>query len=261
MTSRPLRLRDSHRLVWAIIYSKGMPLPVAFLQRLGPWLGRVSIKMTRGRVRFGDLRRVEPISREFGFDRGLPVDRHYIERFLSAHSSDIRGRVLEIGDNIYTRKFGRVGVTRSDVLHVKDGNLNATIVADLTRADHLPSEVYDCIIFTQTLQFIYDVRAAIRTLHKILRKGGVLLATFSGITKISRDDMEQWGDYWRFTTLSARLLFEEAFSHECVEVEAYGNVLAATGFLYGLAADELRPEELNYSDPDYEVLVALRATK
>src|SRR3990170_7811785 len=100
MTSRPLRLRDSHRLVWAIIYSKGMPLPVAFLQRLGPWLSRVSIKMTRGRVRFGDLRGVEPISREFGFDRGLPVDRHYIERFLSAHSSDIRGRVLEIGDNI-----------------------------------------------------------------------------------------------------------------------------------------------------------------
>ena len=178
---------------------------------------------------------------------------------MAAHSSDIR--VLEIEDGFYTHEFGQANVTCTDELHVDDGNPNATIVADLTRADNLPSEVYDCITFRQTLQYIYGVRAAARTLHRILREGGVLVAAFNEITKISRDDMQHWSDYWRFTTLSARLLFEEVFSHECVEVEAYGNVLAAAGSLYGLAADELRLEELNYSNPDYEVLIAGRAVK
>ena len=85
-----------------------------------------------GRVSFGNLRRVTPISREFGFDRGLPVDRYYIENFLTHHADDIRGRVLEIGDNSYTRRFGGDHVTKSDVLHVVEGNPQATIVGDLT---------------------------------------------------------------------------------------------------------------------------------
>jgi hypothetical protein len=73
--------------------------------------------------------------------------------------------------------------------------------------------------------------------------------------------MDAWGDYWRFTSLSARRLFEEAFSGGAVEVEAFGNVLAATAFLYGLSSDELRPEERDHFDPDYEVLIAIRAVK
>lgn len=154
-----------------------------------------SLKTARGRVRFGDMRRVEPFGRQFAFDRGLPVDRYYIERFLSAHSSDIRGRLLEIEDGFYTHEFGQDNVTCTVVLHVDDSNPNATIVADLTRADHLPSEVYDCIIFTRTLQHVYGVRAAARTLHRILSEGGVPVATFNEITKISRDDMLHWSDY------------------------------------------------------------------
>src|SRR5690348_17021256 len=71
-----------------------------------------------GMVRFGDLRRIEPLSRIFGSDRGLPVDRYYIEQFLAAHAADIQGRVLEIGHNVYTRKFGAERVTKSDVLHI-----------------------------------------------------------------------------------------------------------------------------------------------
>jgi SAM-dependent methyltransferase len=193
-------------------------------------------------VRFGDLRRLKPISRVFGFDRGLCIDRYYIENFLAKHAEDIRGHVLEIGDDTYTRRFGGDRVARSDVLHVQEGNPKATIVADLTCADSIPSDTFDCIIFTQTLQFIYDVRAAIRHLYRILKPGGVLLATFPGISQISRYDMDRWGDYWRFTTLSARRLFEEVFPPGNVTVRAYGNVLAAVAFLHGLSAEELRRE-------------------
>lgn len=214
-----------------------------------------------GRVRPGHLRRVNPVSREFGLDRGQCIDRFYIESFLARHAGDIGGHVLEIADDTYTRRFGGERVAKSDVLHLQEGNPHTTLVGDLTSADHIPSNTFDCIIFTQTLQFIYDVRAAVRTLYRILRPGGILLATFPGISQISRYDMDRWGDYWRFTTLSARRLFEEAFPAAHVMVEAFGNVLAAVAFLHGLSAQDLRPEQLGYPDPDYQLLIAVRAVK
>ena len=160
-----------------------------------------------GLVRFGSLRRLQPIGRIFGSEWGQCIDRYYIESFLAHHAADIYGHVLEVADHTYTRQFGGTRVQQSDVLHVAPQHPGATITADLTCADHLPSETFDCVIFTQTLQFIYDVRAALRTLYRILKPGGVLLATGNGISQIARWDMDHWGEYWRFTSLSARKLF------------------------------------------------------
>jgi hypothetical protein len=201
------------------------------------------------------------VSREFGGDRGQPVDRHYIDAFLADCSHDIRGRVLEIGEPLYTKQFGGSKVAWSDVLHAEPGNPQATLVGDLTTGEGIPEGVFDCLLLTQTFPCLYEVRSAIAVCHRSLRAGGVLLTTFPGISQISRYDMDRWGDYWRFTSLSARRLFEEAFDPERVLVTPYGNVLAAAAFLYGLAAEELKPEELNYRDPDYEVLIAVRAVK
>lgn len=214
-----------------------------------------------GRVNLGSLGRVKPISAEFGFDRGLPIDRYYIENFLSRHAEDIKGHVLEIKEPLYTYKFGGEHVTKSDILHVEPGNPKATIIADLTNADHLASDTFDCIILTQTLPFIYDVRAALKTLHRILKPSGVLLATVPGISQISRDDMARWGQYWSFTSLSTQRLLEEVFSADKIQVEAYGNVLAAIAFLHGLATEEFRQTQLDYHDPNYEVLITARAVK
>lgn len=214
-----------------------------------------------GWARFGNLRRVTPVSRVFGSDRGKCVDRYYIEIFLARYAEDIRGSVLEVGNNVYTIRYGGDRVTQSDVLHVQEDNPRATIVADLSSSNSIPSNNFDCIIFTQTLQFIYDLRAAVLTLHRILKPGGVLLATFHGISQISRYDMERWGEYWRFTTRSAKRLFEEVFLPSDVSVKSYGNVLAASALLQGLAVEELRREELDYQDPDYEVLITVRAVK
>jgi SAM-dependent methyltransferase len=213
-----------------------------------------------GWVRFGSFRRIHPIDPGYGFHWGQVIDRYYIERFLEQHAGDIQGQVLEVADNVYTRRFGGARVSRSDVLHYT-GNPKATIVADLTDADGIPYNTFDSIILTQTLQFIYDVRAAITTLHRILKPGGVLLATGHGISQISRYDMEQWGEYWRFTSVSARRLFAEVFPEHCVIVQAYGNVLAATAFLHGLTAQELGREKLDYRDPNYEVILGIRASK
>lgn len=214
-----------------------------------------------GDIQFGGLRRLQPISGVFGFDRGQCIDRYYIERFLADHSADIHGHVLEIADNKYTYRFGREGVTHSDVLHFGKGNRKATLIGDLTHREQFPHNTFDCIILTQTLQVIYEIQAAVGTLYHILKPRGVMLATVPGISHISRYDMDRWGDFWRFTTLSARRLFAEAFPPENIEVEAFGNVLVAAAFLYGIVVEELRKEELDYRDRDYEFLITIRTRK
>jgi SAM-dependent methyltransferase len=174
---------------------------------------------------------------------------------------DIKGNVLEISDNTYTLQFGGDRVTKSDVLHVTKDNPRVTYIADLTRSDSLPSNEFDCVICTQTLQQIFEVENAIRHVYDMLKPGGAVLVTFPGISKIDRDAMSKWGDYWRFTTLSARLLFEEVFLKENIEVNAYGNVLTSVAFLHGIAAEELQREELDHKDKEYQVLVTVRAVK
>jgi SAM-dependent methyltransferase len=211
-------------------------------------------------VRFGSLRRLTPVSRDWGFDRGQPVDRYYIERFLSDHAADIRGRVLEIDNNHYTQAFGGDRVMQSDVLHISEWNPGVTMVGDLTSLDHVDSQLFDCVIVTQTLQLIYDYRAALRTIHRILRSGGVALVTLPAINK-SRDEMGAFGDYWAFRTISAQRLFAELFPAEQVTVTGYGNVLASVSLLHGIAAGELTREELDHVDRAYELVVGVRARK
>jgi SAM-dependent methyltransferase len=235
-------------------------------QRLLPVTARRGIvRYTRwppvGLVRFGNLRRLKPISPHWGSERGQPIDRYYIEGFLAANAQHIQGRVLEIGDDSYTRMFGGDRVTQSDVLHVAENRSKVTIIGDLTDADHIPSDTFDCIILTQTLQTIYDVQAVVRTVYRTLKPVGVALVTVPGISKISRYDMDRWGYFWSFTTKSARRLFEITFPAENVHINAHGNVLAAIAFLHGLASEELRQKELDYVDPDYELLITIRAVK
>jgi len=210
-------------------------------------------------VSLGDLRRVTPLSREFGFDRGAPVDRRYIEGFLTRHAGDIRGRVLEVKDAAYTRRFGGARVEVSDVLDVDPTNRDATLIDDLTTGERLPSDAFDCIVLTQTLHLIFDVHAAARTLHRVLKPGGVLLLTVPGITQIPRAEASYW--YWSFSSLAADRLFRGTFVEGTVDVASHGNVLAATAFLYGLAERELRDEELDANDPDYPVTITVRAVK
>ena len=224
-------------------------------------LSRLAVWPPVGWIRFGQLRRLKPFTKDYGNSRGLEIDRYYIEKFLSEHEEDIHGHVLEIKHNTYTRKYGGDRVIKSDVLHKVEGNPDATIIADLSSADHLPSNAFDTIIFTQTLQFIYDIKSTVATLYRILKPGGVILATASGMAQISREDFEQWGEYWRFTSMSMRLLFEEVFPKENVSAKTYGNVLSAISFLQGLAVEDLKKKEVDANDPNYELIIAIRAVK
>jgi SAM-dependent methyltransferase len=219
---------------------------------------RHRIRRLRKPAYVDSLRRTTPLSDQWGYDRGNPVDRYYIESFLEEHRADIKGRSLEVMDLRYVDRFGS-GVTRRDVLDVDASNRRATIVADLADATTIPDDSFDCIVLTQVLQLVFDVRAAIAHLERILKPGGVLLATVPGISRIGK--REQATDLWRFTPVACRRLLGANFDPEEVEVRSYGNVLSANAFLTGIAAEELSRQELDTSDPSYPVIVAVRARK
>jgi SAM-dependent methyltransferase len=206
----------------------------------------------------GTIRRTTPLSDQWGKERGTPVDRYYIERFLQENRERIRGRVLEVKDARYTRQFG-AEVSRSDVLDIDDRNTDATIVTDLAAADDVEAALFDCFILTQTLQYVFDFGAALQHVHRILRPGGTALCTVPVVNRIGR--LEAESEYWRFTPAACKTLFEHAFSQGEVEVNGHGNVLTCVAFLMGMAAEELKAEELDADDPFFPLLVTVRATK
>lgn len=214
-----------------------------------------------GWVRFGSLRRTTPVSTAFGLDRGAAIDRRYIARFLDDHRGDIRGRVLEVGDARYTTAFGDDRVTRSDVLHAIAGNPAATIVGDLGSGAGIADASFDCVILTQVLQYVPNVDGAIAQVRRMLAPGGVALVVLPALARIDRGHAGDWDDWWRWTERSAREQFARVFGDAQVEVRAYGNVLAACSFLMGLAQEDLRPEDIDACDPDYPIVITVRATR
>jgi SAM-dependent methyltransferase len=213
-----------------------------------------------GRVRFGDLSRSAPIDDDFGFGRGTPIDRGYIVEFLSRHAEDIGGRVLEVGDDDYSRRFGGTRITRQDIFHVDLNNPRATIVGDLAKPGVLPPAAFDCLVLTQTLHLVYDTASAVRQMHRALKPKGVVLLTVPGISRIDRGEWrESW--CWSLTEASARRMFSDVFGTDQVEVETHGNVFAAVAFLHGLALEEVSPAKLNVRDPAFPVIVSVRAQK
>ncbi len=210
-------------------------------------------------IDLGNLRRLEPVSRVFGQDRGTTIRRHYIERFLEANRAVLRGRILEVGDSRYATRWGAPD-SIVDVLD-PDPASAAAVHGDLVTGVGVPIERYDAIILTQVLHVLPDMAAAVGHVRAALRPGGTVLASLPGISQVSRYDMDRWGDYWRVTDRGARRLFEGAFAAGDIDVAAYGNVLTAVAALAGLSAEELRPEELDHVDPDYQVLVCVRATR
>lgn len=210
-------------------------------------------------VRLGAFGRTHPVSAEWGFDRGTPIDRWYIEAFLAEHRRDVRGRVLEVRNSLYTERFGN-GVERGDVLDIDRQNSSATLIADLSAADDLASDQFDCFILTQTLQFIFDVQSAVAHTHRILRPGGVALVTLPSVSRVApRGGLTN--EYWRFTAASCAALFGSVFGVDQIQITSYGNVSSAIAFLAGMAREELSPQQLDGHDEYFPLLLAVRAVK
>jgi SAM-dependent methyltransferase len=235
---------------------------------LGPLGSRVSVRarvavrrrVTRlNRPRWGNLRRRDPFSAYYGFDRGTPVDRFYIERFLAERARDIRGNVLEVGNARYARAFSGSAAARVEIVDKDAHNPEATILADLSEPSSLPAAGFDCVILTQTLQLVADVDAALHNVWQGLAYGGVLLVSVPGITRSDPADLT--ADRWRFTASGLETLLARACPIGHREVIGYGNLTSAVAFLLGLAGEELAEPELTKTDPHFPVVVCARAQK
>jgi SAM-dependent methyltransferase len=211
-------------------------------------------------MRAGQIASPVPLSDDYGWRRGTPIDRFYIDEFLSAHASDIRGRVLEIGEDVYSRRFGGDRIRSQDILHVHPGNPAATIVGNISDPATLPAGRFDCIIMNQTLQLVFDLDAAIGNIRRALRPGAVALLTVCGITPICEDE---WRDsfYWMFTPRVLRKLLAAHFDEKKIEVRGFGNLYAATAFLHGAAVQEVNKRKLGMrvAGPEYSIVIGARA--
>lgn len=197
----------------------------------------------------------QPLSDRYGYDRGTPIDRHYIDRFLTQHADRIHGRVLEVKDGTYARRFGgdRVSTTIVDNDHA---NPHATLYADIADPDSLPSQAFDCILLTQTLQLVASPTTALRNLYQALRSGGTLLLTTPTVGRISPTGAAS--DHWRITPIGLAHLLAESWSGSTT-ITGYGNLRACLGTLVGEAAEELTTTELDNLDPRYPLIACAAA--
>lgn len=236
------------------------------------FLSRLKTRLPeRWRCRLARLRRLRspyllfggpgPISHYAGRERGTPIDRVYIETFLADNAGRIRGRCLEVKDDTYTRRFGRANVTQSDVLDINPDNLRANIVGDLRRLTAVADETYDCVILTQTLQYVDDLDAAASECRRILKPGGSLLATLPCLGKVEGLEKNVAGNFWRFTDHAARYLFGKYFAAEQLEIKAWGNARAGMAFWVGMASEDLSARQIREHDPAFAVIVTVRAVK
>ena len=208
-----------------------------------------------------DLRTTTPVSDIFGYDRDIQsVHRYYVDNFVASHADKIKGTVLEVGDSMYIDRF-KEKINDYNVIHYSDVKSARGFVADLTKKETIPAAKFDCFICTQTFNFIYDIHRAIEGAHHLLKPGGYLIATVSGIQQISKYDHSRWGDYWRLTDIACTRAFGDVFGREQVKVQSFGNVLSAISALEGFASSELSREEMNHHDPAYPIIIGIIAQK
>lgn len=227
---------------------------IPVLSTLGTDLYRAGAKLgARQRLAYG----LAPLSEAFGEDRGKPLTRHYVEQFLAEHATDIRGACLEFEGSDYTRLYGGDAVEHADVLDLSHENPAATVVADLTAENDLPSDRYDAIICTFVLHEIFDLTRAVAELHRILKPGGVMLIAVPHVTMCE----PRYHELWRFTVQGLRELLARTFPAETTSIRAYGNSLTAAAQLRGLVAEELGAAELEFHDPRFAVAICARVVK
>ena len=206
--------------------------------------------------------RTKPVSIVFGLDRGSPIDRFYIEFFLEKYKKYIIGNVLEIADNTYTKKFGQDTNINSFILDYSGASNSKNIInLDLINTESVPENKFDCIICTQTLNFIFDFNKAIDSLHKMLKINGTALVTVAGISQVSKYDADRWGDFWRFNPMGIEKCFINKFGKSNVDSYVYGNNYSATMFLNGFCLEECNINKLLYSDENYPLIIAIKITK
>ncbi len=216
-------------------------------------------------VRCVQFRRLRPLGN--GRQRGTPIVRSYWASFLRDHQSDIRGHALEIGTNSTLRQYGSPDLARADALDLALHSPEVTVVADLSRADHLPADTYDCFVNQFTMHLIYDVEAALYHSIRILKPGGVLLVNFPCVDYYFPRGLDMHTGaplflFWWFTPIQVdNLLRRTALAEDDYELTIYGNLFARVAYQMNVPAEELTRQELEHVDAGHPLLLCARVVK
>ncbi len=199
-----------------------------------------------------------PLERDFGSKRGSPLDRYYIERFIEKNKLLIKGRVLEVGDDRYSKNY--VKTSQINVLRGKDNREYQNFNGDLLDFQTIKNiGTFDSLIITNVLNFIFDYDTAIKNIAKLTKKNGQCLFTVGGVSGISKFDNDRWGDYWRFSTKSLHEILHKYF--EEIKINSYGNASVAASFILGYVSEDIPNSILNIEDEDYPVIITAVASE
>jgi SAM-dependent methyltransferase len=205
-----------------------------------------------GLPRWGNLRRTVPFSSTYGFERGTPIDRHYLHEFLATHRALITGDVLEVQTNDYTIRFGS-GVTRADSFDIAP-DFQPTYRCDISHCEAvIPSASYDCVLLPNALPHFRELDPALVNIARIVRPGGAILASAAGLLPLTADVP----DYWRFSPDGWREKLTGFWPSTVLDVSGHGNCLSAAAAQMGLALEELTTAELDADDPRFPVLTTI----
>ena len=198
------------------------------------------------------------MSNDYGFDRGTPVNRRYIESFLSDHQTAIFGSVLEVGDARYSVGLGGDRIITQTVVDIDASNPEATLIADLNASESLSRGSYDCLLLVETLHLLSEPAACLKNCWRALRPDGTLLMTVPAMKRLSPAHPE--ADYWRFTPAGLEALMTSNWPGP-FSVRGYGNLRACVAFLLGYIVEEFDDIDLDMSDPRFPLTVAAHARK
>jgi SAM-dependent methyltransferase len=216
-------------------------------------------------LRAMQFRRLRPFGS--GRSSGMSVIRYYWAQFLEKYQADIRGHGLEVGETTTLRQYGGQALTQADAIDLTAHSPEVKVVADLSRADHVPANTYDCFVNQFTTAVIYDVEAALYHAIRILKPGGVLLINFWCLDFYLYRGLDMGTGaplymYWWFTPIQVEnMLRGLALTEADYTLEVYGNLLTRMAFLLNLPARELAPHELNHVDPGQPLLICARIVK
>ncbi|MBX3010096.1 MAG: hypothetical protein KF832_01270 [Caldilineaceae bacterium] len=211
------------------------------------------------------LRRLQPL--DGGRSQGLSIIRYYWAAFLEQYQADIRGHALEIGETTTIRQYGGERLTQADALDLAPHSPEVRVVADLSRADQVAGDNYDCFVVQFTTAVIYDLEAFVYHAIRLLKPGGVLLINFWCVDFYLHRGLDMgtgaplYMYHWSTPIGIHNLLHKLGLSTADYQLHVYGNLMARMAFLHNLPARELTAQERDHVDPGQPLLIAVRLVK
>lgn len=195
-----------------------------------------------------------PLSRNFGVERGTPVGRYYIDKFIVSNCNTVSGDFLEFGAVARYKKYFNKHISY-DTISIFDEE-GITYVADIHNISELPDKKFDCIVCTQVFEHLKSPETAALSLYYLLKEKGVLLFTAPFINNVHGCP----SDYRRFTVEGCRFILESAgFNIEYIDFG--GNCMVSTGSLLGMVVEDFSSEDLSFKDEIYPYNILIRASK